>query len=316
MVDGWIELQDELRTERALRTLIIHKPRGSAFLRGRHEYKIDDDGLPVFPRLETQVSHIPVPGTSTDRLPTGIEALDDMIGGGISERSSTVVLGPTGNGKTTVAMQFLGECTPEERVLMFGFYETPDRLARKAASVGVDLGALQRSGAVDVVWQPPLENLIDDLGQGIVGAVRRTGARRVVIDGINALQRPPTFPGRIHAFLRALDDILRGEGATTIYTREVPQLFFPEALAIEELSGTIDNTIILHYTLDGNAVRRRVSVLKIRDSDFDHISQEFEVTAGGIALRSVDGHDSLAATTAGATVVAPSSSSAGGGRVR
>ncbi|WP_158259357.1 ATPase domain-containing protein [Hasllibacter halocynthiae] len=316
MVDGWIELQDELRAERALRTLIVHKQRGSAFLRGRHEYRIGEDGLTVFPRLETQASREPVPGTSDTRLPTGVDALDTMIGGGIPERSSSVVLGPTGSGKTTVAMQFLGECTPDERGLFFGFYETPDRLARKATSVGVDLDALRESGALEVVWQPPLENLIDDLGQRIVSAVRRTGARRVVIDGINALQRPLTFPGRIHSFLRALNDILKAEGATTIYTREVPQLFFPEALAVEELSGTIDNTIILHYTLDGNAVRRRISVLKIRDSDFDHISQEFEVTAEGIVLRDVSGHERLADTTTSATVVSPTSASAGGGRVR
>jgi len=316
MVDGWIELQDEIVSERALRSLIVHKQRGGPMLRGRHEYRIGDGGVEVFPRLETLASRTPMAGASVERFSTGIDAMDQMLGGGIPEHSSTVVLGPTGSGKTTMCMQFLGEATVEAPGLLFGFYETPDRLYRKAASVGVDLERLVESGAVEILWQPPLENLIDDLGQRILAAVQRTGARRVVIDGINAFKRPLTYPGRLHSFLRALNDVLKAEKATTLFTREVPQLFFPEALAVEELSGTIDNTVIMHYSLDGNVVRRRTSILKVRDSDFDHISQEFEVTADGIVFRLPEGDRKLAATTTSATVVSAATPSPGGGRIR
>lgn len=316
MVDGWIELQDELRSERALRSLVVHKQRGGPMLRGRHEYRIDDGGVAVFPRLETLASRTPMPGASVARFSTGIDAMDQMLGGGIPEHSSTVVLGPTGSGKTTMCMQFLGESTVEAPGLLFGFYETPDRLNRKAASVGVDLEGLVESGAVEIMWQPPLENLIDDLGQRILAAVRHRSARRVVIDGINAFKRPLTYPNRLHSFLRALNDVLKAEKATTLFTREVPQLFFPEALAVEELSGTIDNTVIMHYSLDGNIVRRRTTILKVRDSDFDHVSQEFEVTAGGIVFRLPEGDRKLAKTTTSATVVQAATPSPGGGRIR
>ena len=313
MVDGWIELQDELRGERALRSLAVQKQRGGPMLRGRHEYRITQDGLTVYPRLETLVSRQPVHGTGTQRMSTGIAALDGMLGGGLPEHSSTVVIGPTGSGKTTVSMQFLGESTPEEKGLLFGFYETPDRLVRKAAAVGIDLEALVERGAITIVWQPPVENLLDDLGRRIVDAVEETDARRVVIDGINALKRPIVQPGRLHSFLRALNDMLKARDATSVFTREVPQLFFPEALAVEELSGTIDNTILLHYALDGNAVRRRASILKVRDSDFDHLSQEFVVTSEGIEFRLPEGDRKLSETTTSAAVVTPS---LGGGRTR
>ena len=311
MVDGWIELQDEIRGERSLRSLVVQKQRGGAMLRGRHEYRIDDGGLAVYPRLETLASREPVSGADTGRVSTGIAALDEMLGGGLPEHSSTVVIGPTGSGKTTIAMQFLGDATRDDKGLLFGFYETPDRLIRKAQTVGVDMDALITRGVVEVRWQPPMENLLDDLGQRIVTAVEETGASRVVIDGINAFKRPVVGPGRLHSFLRALNDMLKRRGATTLFTREVPQLFFPEALAVEELSGTIDNTILLHYALDGNAVRRRASILKVRDSDFDHLSQEFIVTEDGIQFRRPEGDRELAGTTTSATVVTPS---AGGGR--
>lgn len=316
MVDGWIELQDEVRGERSLRSLIVHKQRGGPMLRGRHEYRIAGDGVDVFPRLETLSSRVPTVGASMERVSTGIDALDKMLGGGIPEHSSTVVLGPTGSGKTTFCMQFLGESTPERPGLLFGFYETPDRLYRKAASVGVDLEGLVDSGAVEIMWQPPLENLIDDLGQRILEAVRRKKAKRVVIDGINAFKRPLTYPGRLHSFLRALNDVLKNEKATTVFTREVPQLFFPEALAVEELSGTIDNTILMHYTLDGNVVRRRTTMLKVRDSDFDHVSQEFEVTSEGIVFTLPPADQKLADTTTSATTVQAAVTSPGGGRLR
>lgn len=313
MVDGWIEMMDELRQERSLRSLVVHKQRGGPFLRGRHEYRITSSGKEVFPRLEALASRHPLPGATTRRLSTGIEALDKMMSGGFPEHSSTVLLGPTGSGKTTVGMQFLSTATKKEKGLLFGFYETPERLYNKANDVGIDLKSLVDDGKLDVVWQPPVENLLDDLGQRIVEAVRRTGAKRVVIDGINAMRRPLTFPGRLHSFMRALTDLLKDQGATTVFTREVPQLFFPEALTVEELSGTVDNTILLHYALDGNAVRRRVTILKVRDSDFDHLSQEFEVTPDGIEFRRPAGARDLSDTTTSATVV--QQGSLGGGRL-
>ena len=316
MVDGWIEMQDEVRDERALRSIIVHKQRGGPMLLGRHEYRIGESGVMVFPRLEARASRHPVHGSNTGRVGTGIRALDTMLGGGIPEQSSSVLLGPTGSGKTTVSMQVLGQCTERDRGLYFGFYETPERLRGKAASVGVDLDRLVEAGVVELVWQPPLENLLDDLGQRIIAAVQRTGARRVVIDGINALKRSSAFSSRTHSFLRALNDILKEQGATTLYTREVPQLFFPEALDVEELAGTVDNTILLHYALDGNAVRRRISIIKVRDSDFDHISQEFEITAQGLEFRRPEGERRLADTTISAMVPNRPGPSAGKGRIR
>ena len=303
MVDGWIELEDEVINERARRRVVVHKHRGGPVLRGRHDYVIRDSGLTMFPRLETIASREPFAGAPTGRLSSGVAALDAMMHGGIPERSSTVVLGPTGSGKTTIGLQFLSGSTPDEPGLLFGFYETPDRLVRKAREIGIDLPDLVDRGAVRIEWLPPFENHIDELGQRVVDAAAAIGAKRVVVDGINALRRPVTNSVRLHAFLRAFNDMLKVGGATSLFTREVPQLFFPEALAVDELSGLIDNTLFLHYALDGNVVRRRATLIKVRDSDFDHLSREFEITGGGLAFSRSDGGARLDGTTTSATVV-------------
>ncbi|PZX09959.1 circadian clock protein KaiC [Palleronia aestuarii] len=302
MVDGWIELADDLLSDgRAHRTMVVHKHRGGPILRGRHDYVIRSGGLFVFPRLESIAPRSDPRDAPTNRMSLGVETLDLMTRGGLPQNSASVILGPTGSGKTTVGLQFLGLSTPEEPGLLVGFYEAPERLRYKASQMGVDLASLEASGAVKILWRRPLGNLVDEIGQGVVDAVENIGARRLVIDGMNALSRPLVSPSRLHAFLRAFNDILSANGVTTLYTREVPQLFFPEILGVDDMSGVIDNTFLFHYALDGDRVRRRATILKVRDSDFDHVSREFEITDNGLVFREPEGSSALQDMTTGRT---------------
>ena len=91
----------------------------------------------------------------------------------------------------------------------------------------------------------------------------------------------------------------------------MPQLFFPETLAVDELSGLIDNTVLLHYALDGNAVRRRLAVLKVRDSDFDHRSREFRIDGTGLNFDPPDDRWTLEGTATSGAV--PRGGPGGGG---
>lgn len=132
MVDGWIDLRDELYGPRAVRSLVVHKQRGSRYLRGRHQFRITDDGIRVFPRVEALLSREPAPSGTTGRMTTGIGGLDRMIGGGYPQGSDTLLIGPSGVGKTTIGLQFLAACTPESTGLLFGFYETLARLRARS----------------------------------------------------------------------------------------------------------------------------------------------------------------------------------------
>lgn len=282
MADGWIDLLDEVRGARAMRALVVRKHRGGPYLRGRHQYRITDDGIVVFPRVEALLSREPAASETEERVGTGIDGLDRMIGGGYPAGSATMLLGPTGAGKTTLGLQFLAACTPEAPGVLFGLYETPARLRTKARSIGVDLGDLVARGAVEVVWQSPAENLPDELGHRLLGAVARTRAKRVLMDGIGALRHAFLFPERLPVFLNALNDALRAAGTTAVYTLEIPDLHMPTDLGTDDLSSMVDNLLLLHYAAGEGRLRRRMVVLKVRDSDFDSFPEEFHVTSAGV----------------------------------
>jgi circadian clock protein KaiC len=284
MVDGWIELCDELHGFRSYRTIQVRKHRGSNVLRGKHQFRITDNGLRVFPRIETTVEQMPPTCASTNRISIGIPEVDRMMGGGLTEGSATLVLGPTGSGKTTLGVHFLESCSPAEPGIMLGFYEPPARLGRKAASIGLKLGEALQSGAAEIMWRPPSENVVDELAWTLVERVKATGAKRVLIDGVNALRDNLIVPERLPFILNALNSHLAALGATMLYTCEIRDMHAPDMLPTDEVSNMVDNVMSLTYLRQENALRRMLAVLKLRDSDFDPNSREFYIAGTGITL--------------------------------
>jgi circadian clock protein KaiC len=178
LVDGSIELARHTGDMRTVRTLQVHKTRGSDHLLGLHHLTISDDGIAVHPRLEALLSEPTAPSEApTGRVPIGVAGLDAMLGGGIPEASTTIVLGPSGVGKTTLALTFLAGATPEAPAVMLGLFETPPRLRERARRIGVDLAALEDAGAVELLRRPPLDCDPDAMGRDLLSTVRRRGAR-------------------------------------------------------------------------------------------------------------------------------------------
>lgn len=134
MVDGVIELGEQLVGSRAVRHVQLRKTRGSGALSGRHECLIDESGMQVYPRLEALFSHPSQLGSGTlARISSGVPTFDEMLGGGLATGSVSLLMGPSGIGKTSLGLAFLGASTPQAPGLHFGFYETPERLRSKAA---------------------------------------------------------------------------------------------------------------------------------------------------------------------------------------
>lgn len=287
MVDGVIELCEDLVGSRSVRRLHLRKTRGSGAISGLHEFEITDDGIVVHARLEA------LPGTETRAEDTsepvllncGIDQLDVMLGGGLPERSSTLVLGPSGSGKTSLGLTFINQATPQEPGLVFGFYETETRLARKAAGIGLDLRGKLDSGAVQVLWQPTTERLMDALGHRLLNAVRSGGVKRVLIDSLGGIARASTNPTRHVEFFTALMNELRGMGATVMATWEIRNMFDANAQAPAfELSSLFDNLLLTRFVESGAELRRMLSVIKVRDSHYDPTLQELVIDARGLHL--------------------------------
>lgn len=284
MVDGWIELKDELKGFRSHRTIQVRKHRGSPILPGKHQIAITNEGISVFPRVEMTIEQTPSAGMIARCLPTGVQRLDDMLGGGFAEGSATLLLGPTGAGKTTLGLHFLCQSTPAEPGILLGFYEPLARLGRKAASIGLDLDGALASGAVKVLSYPPSDNIVDELLWALVERVKATGARRVVLESVGAVRDNLIMPERLPFVLNALRSHLAAEGATMLFTHEIRNLHSPDAMPTDEISVMVDNVLTLSYLQQGMALRRNLSIMKLRDSDFDPRAVEFHIGRHGIAF--------------------------------
>jgi circadian clock protein KaiC len=289
MVDGWIEILDELHGARAIRSIVVKKQRGAKYQRGRHQFEITDKGIEIFSRLESALMHIPSESQDMNRLSTGIDGLDRMIGGGYPAGSPSILAGPSGTGKTTFGLQFLSRSTPEEPGLLFGFYETTARILSKARSIGIDIDGLIASGALETIWQSPAENLPDKLGHRLLQAIERRSVRRVFFDGIGALRHSFIFPERVPLFLNAINNTLRVRDVTIVYSLELPTLFLPDQIVTDELSSIAENIFLTYYVrpTEGSSRRERIMerellVLKVRDSSFDAYPEVFHITENGV----------------------------------
>jgi circadian clock protein KaiC len=310
MVDGVIELATRIYGRRAERSLEVLKRRGRSFLRGRHSFRITDAGLAVYPRIEallakpTMEDH--VEGT---KVPTSIARLDEMLGGGLPDNSTTMLLGPAGAGKTTLGLHYLGGAGEAEPGLFFGLFETPPRLLVKARNLNLPIERLLKDGHVEILWQPTTEGVLDEIGDRMLEAVRRRKVRRLFIDGFSGIEKLSPDPERLTHFFTALNLEFRARGVTTIFTVDLDPIGPTGQLPLSGLSllrGTsnvAENIVALRFVELRSRLHRLISVLKVRDSNFDPMMRAYVIAAGGILIdESPEGAEEILTEALGQTV--------------
>jgi len=268
---------------RFARELCVRKFRGNSYLEGFHSYTITGDGLVVWPRLEAALSEVR-PGEARDEIvPTGIAGVDEMMDGGVRRDSLTLVVGATGVGKTTFGLQFLADGARRgESSLYFGLFEDPSLLAIIAERVGLNGDARAH---FHVVWQPDTERVLDALGADLLAAVEKTGARRLLIDGMVAFKTAATDIARLPGYFAALTNELRRRGVTTLFTEELHDVVAAKLhVPVENIAGNCDNILFLRQLEDAGRMVRLVSVVKTRGVRHDRVPRPFELTDAGIVV--------------------------------
>jgi circadian clock protein KaiC len=298
IVDGIIELSNDLSGLCSLRHLLVRKLRGSRPISGRHTVEITDAGMTVHARFEARSesrapSERPRPSPrvrhGSARAGFGIAELDAMMMGGPPRASTTMVLGSSGVGKTTLALQFLAAgAEAGETGLFFGMYEQPEELLDKCGQIGIPLQDGIDAGKVHLIWERPIEGVLDVLADRLLARVRDVGATRLCIDGMYSLFRTVDSPERMRAVSAALAEILTALGLTTVYTLETPDLlcaeFAPLRLPISDLSAMCHNLVAIRLIQRGDQLDRMLAILKMRDSDYDRSVREMTITDGGIVV--------------------------------
>lgn len=289
MVDGVIEMGEEIVGSRTVRRIKMRKTRGSGAIPGAHEFEINDQGISIYPRLESMLIRADLPlDTPHVLVSSGIDALDAHIGGGLVRSSVTLIIGPSGAGKTSLGLQFLSRCTAEEPGLYFGFHESPQRAKAKARSLGRDFASLEAAGAVHIDWNPASAGLIDRLCYELLERVERQQVKRVFIDSINALSRTAADPSRVLDVLETLLSELRARGVTVVAAWEASRLLDNSAGAVTpDISGVVDNLLLVQFVQHRTELQRQVSILKIRDNGYDPSPLEVVMSHAGITMKKV-----------------------------
>ncbi|MHB1134843.1 MAG: ATPase domain-containing protein [Chloroflexota bacterium] len=282
--DGIISLSTWSEGLRSSHQLEVLKLRGSDYSPGRHFFDITSAGIDVYPRVSVPLEQKAVPSDGA-RLTTGVLGLDEMLDGGIPARSSTVLEGGTGTGKTTLALAFLMEGARRgEPGLFFTMDESDEQLVEMAASRGWDVNGLTQQGLLKIVYVSPLDMVGDTVLHRTGELIERLGAKRVVIDSLTALGLSIAAEGRAQQLAYALAKTFRAMGVTSIMTSETPQLLGSAELTAQGLSAIADNILMLRYVEIESRLARALSVVKVRGSSHDQTLRELLITADRVEV--------------------------------
>lgn len=281
IVHGVITLdsaQQDYGSER--RRLRIAKYRGVAFTAGFHDYLILRGGLQVFPRLIALTTRGYHPVT---RVSSGIDQLDDLLGGGLEEGTSTIISGPPGTGKSSLASQLvMAAVGRQEKAAMFIFEESSNLLLNRTQAIGMDLKGAFEQDSVKIQQIDPAEVSPGEFAQLVCEAVDDYGAKTIVIDSLNGYLNAMPDERFLITHLHELLTYLGQKGVITITVGIQQGVIGNNIISAVDASYLADNIILLrHFEFNGE-IRQAISVFKKRGGVHERTIREFAISTDGL----------------------------------
>jgi circadian clock protein KaiC len=271
------QVQPEYGSQR--RRLRVLKYRGVQFRGGYHDYAIQPGGLIVYPRLVAAEHR---QATTRDRLGSGVAALDALMGGGVEEGTSTLIVGAAGTGKSTIAAQFAAAAAARGQTsALFLFDESPQTLLSRCDAMQIGLSSAVERGTVLVEQVDPAERAPGELIHAIRTAVDN-GASIIVIDSLNGYLSAMPEERFLMIQLHELLAYLGQKNVATLLIAAHQGLVGAHMQAPIETSYLADTVVLLRYFEMRGEVRQALSVMKQRGGRHERTIREFRLGADGI----------------------------------
>lgn len=263
------------------RRLRVVKVRGAQYRGGYHDFTIRRGGISVFPRLVTAEHHAEYPRNG---VKSGIGELDAMLGGGLERGTSTLLIGPSGVGKSTLVAQYVAAAAARgERGAVFTFDERREILLARADALGIGLGAHVHEGRVHLRQIDPAELSPGEFAHAVLHEVEANDAEIVVIDTLNgylsAMPEDRFLLLHLHELLMSLAQ--RGTVAFLI----MPQHgFLGDVQTSIDVSYMSDAILLLRYFEARGEIRKAISAVKKRSGGHEQTIREFRLEPAGIRI--------------------------------
>jgi len=266
------------------RRLRVVKHRGREVAGGLHDYNLERGGMVVHPRLVAAESRAI---QSRNQISTGLPHLDALLGGGLEEGTSTLVVGPPGTGKSSLASQIvMSTCKRGERAAMFLFEESASNMLHRADGLNMPLREAIDSGCLTVQQIDPAE-----LSPGqFSAAVRESVARDVkviVIDSLNGYLNAVPEERYLTTHLHELLTYLGQHHVMTILVGVQQGMLGGNMSTAMDASYVADNVLMLRYFEDDGEIRQAISVFKKRGSAHERTIRAFRMDETGIHVGDV-----------------------------
>lgn len=284
MLPTMLLLSTEVLDRRLHRLFRVAKYRGSDHVRDELPMIIDQDGiqLPFQPLVGEQHA-----SGDTERISTGIEQLDKVLGGGIYRGSSVLISGRPGTSKSTLSA-CIAECAAQrgERALYVSFDEQVAPFVRNLSSVNVDLKPHIDEGIIKFNSRAASSALVSEHVLAIQQLIEEFDPQFLLIDPVSALLKS-AGSGRSRDSVERILEVARARNITTILT-SLTNEDDPEGEAtIAHVSTIADTWIVLDYNVRGGERNRSISIVKSRGSGHSNQQRELLLSSNGIELASV-----------------------------
>jgi circadian clock protein KaiC len=262
------------------RRMRVGKLREVAFRGGYHDISLRRAGVQVFPRLIASEHH---GRFERELMASGIDGLDAMLGGGLERGTSTLILGPSGSGKSSLAVQYaFSAATRGERAVLFTFDENLGTLLARSAALRTDVAPLIEAGVLTVQQVDPADLSPGEFVDLVRHEVEQHAARVIVIDSLNGYIQAMPEEQFLLVQLHELLSYLRQQGVLSLMV--VVQHGIVEVTSSLDVSYLADTVVTTRYVEREGRLRKAISVVKKRAGRHEDSIREFRLSTKGIEV--------------------------------